>query len=143
MVVRSVKIDKKVPQGTEQGKGAGRAVDELFAGGFSGQDSLEKKASFLARIRAVTGEEGGYAGIGGILKDGLDRARVRTRANRIPIRPIAEDQRQRAKNDGFSCAGLPGDGDESRPGLPEELLNKGKVANAQRGERCGHERTMP
>ena len=29
VVVRAVEIDEKVPQGTEQSEGAGRAVDEL------------------------------------------------------------------------------------------------------------------
>ena len=121
----------------------GEPLTNCLACAFSGQYSLEKEASFFARFCAVTGEEGRDPFIAGVLKDGLDPASVRTRANKIFIRPLSKDERQRAKNDGFSRAGLSGDGDESRSGLPEQFFDKSKVANAQRGERCGHERTMP
>ena len=143
VVVRAVKIDEKVAQGTQHGEGAGRTVHELPARALSGQYSLKKEAPVFARLCAVAGEEGRDSFIVGVLKDGLDRASVRTRANEVLVRPLSKDKRQRAKNDGFSRSGLSSDGDESRPGLPEQFFDKSEVANAQRGERCGHGRTMP
>jgi hypothetical protein len=93
VVVGAVKIDEKVAQGTQNGEGAWRTVHELPARALSGQHSIKKEAPVFARLRAVAGEEGCDSFIVGVLKDGLDRASVRTRTNEVFVRPLPKDKR--------------------------------------------------
>jgi hypothetical protein len=78
-----------------------------------------------------------------LLKDGLHPAMLRTCPNEVPFSPLAENKAQGAKNDRLARSCLPGNGNEARPQLPGHLFDQSQVSNAQRGERCGHGRTMP
>ena len=91
----------------------------------------------------MTGEQRCDSFIVDVLKNSLDRASVRIRANEVLVRPLSEDEGQRAEDDGLARSGLSRNGYESVWRLPSELFDEREIANAQRGERCGHERTMP
>ena len=143
MIMRAMKIDQEVSEGAKNRKSAGRTVRELFARSLRGQRALKKQAPVLARFSAMTGEQGRYSFIVDVLENSLDRASVRIRANEVLVRPLSEDEGQRAEDDGLARSGLSRNGYESVWRLPSELFDEREIANAQRGERCGHERTMP
>ena len=67
-------------------------------------------------------QEGRDPLIVGVLKDGLHAQAVRSRSNQIFVRSLTKDERKCSKNDGFSRAGLSGDGDESRALFPRSFL---------------------
>ena len=49
----------------------------------------------------------------------------------------------RSHQDRFAPAGLSCNGNKSGRSLPGHFFDQGEVADAQRGERCGHGQTMP
>jgi len=143
VIVGAVEIHQQIAQSAEEGERAGRAVDKLPAGAFGGECAFHEEAAVFAGFGPVFLEEGGEVFFGGIFKDGLDRAGLGPAANEGLVGAFAEEEGEGADDDGFSRAGLAGDGGEAREGFPRDVLDEGEIANSQRGERCRHGWTMP
>ena len=72
------------------------------------------------------------------VEDGFHRARIRPGADEALVRALAQEQLQRAQDDGFARARLAGDGDKTGGKLPVEFFDQSQVLDAERGERCQH-----
>lgn len=62
-------------------------------------------------------------------ENGLDGAMVLARADEGFFRALAEDEFQRADDDGLAGAGLAGDADQSGAKLPCEFVDQGEIAD--------------
>ena len=143
VVVRAVQVDQQIPKLPQERQRARRAVDELLARSGRRDRAFDHQGTILAGFRASLLEHGMHTRVTGDLKKTLHRAGIGSRADERLLRPLAEQQFHRAEDDGFSSAGLAGNGDKARGRLPEEILYEGQIADAKRCQRCGHSSTMP
>ena len=130
VIVGAVEIHQQIAESAEEGERAGRAVDKLPAGAFGGECAFHEEAAVFAGFGPVFFEEGGKIFFGGIFKDGLDRAGLGPAANEGLVGAFAEEEGEGADDDGFSRAGLAGDGGEAREGFPRDVLDEREIANS-------------
>lgn len=131
MVVRAVQVHEPVADAFERLECGRGVVDETFAGAVGGELTADDEliggvvfqAEFIERVA------GGGAGIE--LEHGLDGAKVGAGAQDGFVSALAEQEVERAGDDGFAGAGFAGDDVEAGPELDEEVVHDGQVANPQ------------
>lgn len=136
VIVRAVHIDEPLADGAEQRECGGRAVDELAVGSGGGEGALEDELRVFAGFDAVLFEQGGEFGAdGGKVEHGLDGATIRAAADELAVGAFAEDEVERADDDGFARAGFAGDGVVAGQQLEGQIGDQGEVFDSQR---CQH-----
>jgi len=133
VVVGTVKIHQQIAESAEEGERAGGAVDKLPAGAFGWEGAFDQEAAVFAGFGTVFLEQGGEIFFGGIFKDGLNRAGLGPAADQSLVGAFAEEEGEGAEDDGFSRAGLAGDGGETGAGFPRDVLDESEIANSQGG----------
>ena len=135
MIVGAVHVHEVLADGTEERERGGRAVDELAVGAGGGEGALEDELRAFAGIDAVFFEQGGEFGAdGGEIEHGLDGATVRAAADELAVGAFAEDEVERADDDGFARTGLAADSVVAGLKLQSQVGDKREVFDSQRGE---------
>ena len=138
VIVGTVQVHEQVAQLLEDGQGRRRTVDELPVAPGLREGALDDQPAVDAAFEAVFVELGVECAAVVHVEGRLHRAGVRAGADEAFVRALAEQQLERAEDDGLARAGLPGDHDEPGRELPVEFFDERQILDAQRGERCQH-----
>lgn len=131
VVVRTVQINEPVAQCPQQPQRARRSVDKLTPGPGCRHRALQQQPPVLAGLRSPLLQKGGYTILFHILKYRLHRTGVLPGADQRFVRPLAEQQHQCPDQHAFARTGLPGDHGKTGSGLPEKILDQGKISNSE------------
>ena len=138
VVVRAVQVHEQVAELLEDREGGRRTVDELPVAARRREGAFDDQVALHATFQAVFLEFGVERAAIVHVETRFHGAGVRAGADEALVGAFAQEQFQRAQDDGLARAGLAGDGDEAGGELPFEFLDQGEVFDAQRGERCQH-----
>ena len=143
VIVRAVHVHQPLADGGERGEGRGRTIDELAVGARIGECALEDKPMVVAGLQAVFIEKAFQRSAQLLhVEHGLDGATVAAAADEGTIGAFAEDEVERADDDGLARAGFAGNDVEARPELERQVRNEGEVFDAKRRQhvRFGREK---
>jgi hypothetical protein len=131
-------INQFLAQGGEHLEGGGGTVDELAVGPGGGEDAFEDQLMIRARFQAIFFKKAGrHAAVVVEVENGFDRATVAAGAQEGAIGPFAQEQVERADDDGFARAGFAGDDIVAGLQLQSQIGNQGQILNAQGGQHGG------
>ena len=132
MIVRPVHIDEPFAECRENVERRWRTIDELAIGSVGGKSSLEHELIFFARFQAVFFQE--------IFKrraqlfcveNGFDGTIIAAAANQSAVGAFAENEIERADDNGFARTGFAGDGVESGLQFQRQVGNQRQIFDAQ------------
>ena len=138
MIVRPMQVHEPVAEILEHRKCGRAAIHELPVRPRCGEDALDQELAVFARLDALLFELRVEGTRFADFEDRLDRAGLGAGPEQGFIRPVAQDELERAHDDRFARARFASDDRVARPKLPGELLDQGEIANAEIGESGGH-----
>ena len=131
MIVRAVDINEPLPERSQDSECGGGAVDELAIGAGGGEGAFEDELIVFGWFETVFFEEGFEGGAKFCdVKDGFDGATVAATANECAVGAFAEDEIERADDDGLAGAGFARDGEIACGQFQGEVGHQGKVFDA-------------
>jgi len=135
VVVRAVDVDEPLAGARERLQRGRGAVDELAVGSRGGEHALEEELSLVARFDAVFVEERSQGSLElPHVNGGFDRAALFAATDERAVGALAQDEIERADEDGFARAGLATDDVQARLELEREVGDEGEVLDAERGQ---------
>lgn len=135
MFVGTVEIHEEVSQGGQGGESGGRTVDELPVGTCGCERSPQHEKPLQTGVETVVGQQSVDGPLGMPCGEhGLHRTQVGPGTNGAAIGAFAEDQLDRAEDDGFARTGFSRDDVESRMEFQGQIGDECEIADAQRGE---------
>ena len=138
VIVRPVQVHEPVAEQLQHGECGRAAVDELAVRPRRGKDALQNELCVLARLHALFFEPRVQVRVVFHGKNRLDRAALRAGADERLLRPLAEDELERADDDRLPRTRLARHRREARRERPRQLFDEREIADAERGERGGH-----
>lgn len=137
VVMRAVQVNEVVAEGFKSGKGGWRAVDELFVGTGSTDNSSQNQGIILTRVETQFFKTG--VDRGRVIKpeDRFDRTAAFPCADATPIGTLAEDELESPDDHRFAGPGFSGDSDQTGFKFPLELIDEGQVPDMEDGEHGG------
>ena len=138
VVVRPVQVHEPVAEQLQHGERGRAAIDELAVRAGGGKDALQNELRVLARLHALLFEPRVQARVVAYREDRLDRAALRAGADERFLRPLAEDELERANDDRLARTRLARDRGEARRERPRQLFDEREIADAERGQGGGH-----
>ena len=133
VVVRAVHVHEPFADVSERGERGRRTVDKLAVGSGGGERAFKDKLIFLARFEAVFFEKIFQRRAKFFyIEDGLDRAAFLAAADERAVGAFAEDEVERADDDGFARAGFAGDDVAAGLKLQREVAHECEVFDAKR-----------
>ncbi len=133
MVVRAVHIHEPFANRRENIQRGGRAVDELAICSGAGERAFEDELIFFARLKAVLFQKTFQRRAEFFhVEHGLDGATVAAAADERAVSAFAEDEVERADDDGLARAGLAGDDVAAGLKFQREVAHEGEVFDAER-----------
>ena len=106
MIVRAVQVHEQVAQLLEDGQGGRRAVDELPVAARLGEGALDDQSAVHAAFETVFVELRIERAAVVHIEGSLHGARVSAGADEGLVRALAEQELERAEDDGFARAGF-------------------------------------
>ncbi len=161
VVVRPVDVHEPFADGRQAVQRGGRAVDELAVGAGAGEGAFQDELILFARLEAVLVQEGSQRGRSADFQTGepgvfarnapgqssalrrpgeqlchvehrLHRAAILAAADERAVGAFAEDEVERADDDGLARAGLAGDDVAAGLEFQREVGHEGEILDAQR-----------
>ena len=133
MFVRAVHIDQFLAKRGQHLERGGGTVDELAVGPGGGENALKNQLVVRARFQSVFLKKGGRHRAALVqIEDGFDRATIATGTQESAIGPLAQQQIERADDDGFARARLPGNDIETGLQLQGQIGDQRQILDAQR-----------
>ena len=99
VIVRPVEVHQPVAEQLQHGERGRAAIDELAVRAGGGKDALQDELRVLARLHALLREPRVQFVRIAEVKDRLHRAALRAGADERFLRPLAEDELERADDD--------------------------------------------
>lgn len=135
MIVRAVDIHEPFADDREDVERGRRAIDELAVRTVRREGAFEDKLIFFARFKAVLVEEGFQRSTNFChVEHSLHRATVAAATDRGAVGTFAENEIERADEDGFARSGFAADDVVAGLEFQRQIGHEGKVFDAQRGQ---------
>ena len=133
VIVRPVHVHKPFADRGQRGQRGGRAVDELTVRPSAGEGALEDQLMIVAGLQAVLLQKGSERRAQFFyFEDRLDGTAVASAAEEGAVGAVAEDEVERADDDGFAGTGFAGDDVAARLEFQREVRDQREVFDAER-----------
>ncbi len=131
--MRAVHVHEPFADGGENVQRGGRAVDELAVRARAGEGAFQDELMIFAGFETILVKQAPQGRFEFCdIEDGFDGATVAVAADERAVGAFAEDEVERADNDGLARAGLAGDDVAAGLEFEREVRHEGEVFDAQR-----------